>query len=36
MFIIIIIVQALNYLEMVFQVVFLEPAEAKAAFRGLA
>ncbi|KAL5072908.1 hypothetical protein RYX36_011892 [Vicia faba] len=28
--------QALNYLEMISQVVFLEPAEAKAAFRGLA
>lgn len=34
--IITIIVQALNYLGMVFQVVFLEAAEAKAAFRGLA
>ncbi|KAG4954373.1 hypothetical protein JHK87_039967 [Glycine soja] len=26
----------LSYLEMIFQVVFLEPAEARAAFRGLA
>ncbi|RHN72215.1 putative nucleotide-binding alpha-beta plait domain-containing protein [Medicago truncatula] len=28
--------EALNYLEMVFQVVFLEPTEAKADFTGLA